>query len=332
MEALKIHTVLVIDDNIGDFILINDYLEEQFVDLNVIHAKSFFEAKTIFEDKSINFDVVLLDLSLPDKNGEELISEIISMSDGIPVIVLTGYSDMEFGIKSMALGVADYLLKDDITASSLYKNIVYTIERKRKELELEESEKRYSDLFHLSPQPMWVYDAESLQFQDINAAAIEHYGYSRNEFLTMKTTDILPKLNRKNIHNLDQELAEISENSQHQKKNGEIIQIELKRNKINFKGKESEIVVVNDVTKIRDYIKAIEQQNTKLQEIAWMQSHIVRAPLARMMAVIDLIKEESLTEIEKQELMSNLLISASELDKIIRDISNKTHEAKVTYQ
>lgn len=148
----------------------------------------------------------------------------------------------------------------------------------------------------------------------------------------MKTTDILPKLNRKNIHNLDQELAEISENSQHQKKNGEIIQIELKRNKINFKGKESEIVVVNDVTKIRDYIKAIEQQNTKLQEIAWMQSHIVRAPLARMMAVIDLIKEESLTEIEKQELMSNLLISASELDKIIRDISNKTHEAKVTYQ
>lgn len=180
MEALKIHTVLVIDDNIGDFILINDYLEEQFVDLNVIHAKSFFEAKTIFEDKSINFDVVLLDLSLPDKNGEELISEIISMSDGIPVIVLTGYSDMEFGIKSMALGVADYLLKDDITASSLYKNIVYTIERKRKELELEESEKRYSDLFHLSPQPMWVYDAESLQFQDINAAAIEHYGYSRN--------------------------------------------------------------------------------------------------------------------------------------------------------
>ncbi|WP_435354658.1 response regulator [Emticicia sp. SJ17W-69] len=332
MEDLKIHTVLVIEDNIGDFILINDYLEEQIVDLNVIHAKSFLEAKIVFDNKSNSFDIILLDLSLPDKNGEELILEIISMSEGIPVIVLTGYSDIEFGIKSMSLGVADYLLKDDITASSLYKNILYTIERKRKELELEESEKRYSDLFHLSPQPMWVYDAESLQFQDVNAAAIEHYGYSRNEFLTMKMTDILPKVISMNSLNLNQELAEISENSQHQKKDGEIIQVELKRNNIIFKGKKSEIVVVNDVTKIREYIIAIEKQNTKLQEIAWMQSHIVRAPLARMMGVIDLMTDDSLTEQEKQEFMTNLLSSANELDKIIRDISNKTHEAKVTYQ
>ena len=103
MEDLRIHTALVIEDNMGDFILINDYLDEQIVDINVIHAKSFLEAKTIFEDKSKSFDVILLDLSLPDKNGEELILEIISMSAGIPVIVLTGYSDIELGIKSLSL-------------------------------------------------------------------------------------------------------------------------------------------------------------------------------------------------------------------------------------
>lgn len=332
MEDLKIHTILVIEDNMGDFILINDYLDEQIVDLNVIHAKSFLEAKIIFEDKSNNFDVILLDLSLPDKNGEELILEIISMADGIPVIVLTGYSDIEFGIKSLSLGVADFLLKDDITATSLYKNILYTIERKRKELELEESEKRYSDLFHLSPQPMWVYDAESLQFQDVNAAAIEHYGYSRNEFLTMIISDILSKENPKSNLNLNQELVEIKENCQHQKKNGEIIQVELKHNTIIFKGKKSEIVVINDITKIRDYINTIEKQNLKLQEIAWMQSHVVRAPLARMMGIIDFMNDDSLSESDKQELLTNLLSSASELDEIIRNISSKTHEAKISYR
>ncbi len=332
MKNFKIHTVLVIEDNLGDFILINDYLEEQIGELNIIHANSFSEANKIIEGNNYNFDVILLDLSLPDKDGEELISEIILISAETPVIVLTGYSDIEYGIKSLTLGVADYLLKDDITPISLYKSILYTIERKRKELELEESEKRYSDLFHLSPQPMWVYDADSLQFQDVNAAAIEHYGYSRNEFLMMTVGDILSKVNRQINLNLNQELIEIIENDQHQKKNGEIIQVELKRNAITFKGKKSEIMVINDVTKIQEYISNIEKQNLKLQEIAWMQSHVVRAPLARMMGIIDLINDDSLSDSEQQELLTNLLDSANELDKIVRDISNKTHEAKILFQ
>lgn len=332
MENFKVHTILVIEDNLGDFILINDYLEEQIGELNIIHANGFSEANKIIEGNTYNFDAILLDLSLPDKNGEELISEIILMSAETPVIVLTGYSDIEYGIKSLTLGVSDYLLKDDITAISLYKSILYTIERKRKELELEESEKRYSDLFHLSPQPMLVYDADSLQFQDVNAAAIEHYGYSRNEFLMMTMGDILSKVNRQFNLNLNQELIEIIKNGQHQKKNGEIMQVELKQNAITYKGKKSGMIVINDVTKVQDYISNIEKQNLKLQEIAWMQSHVVRAPLARMMGIIDFMNDNSLSESEQQELLTNLLISANELDKIVRDISNKTHEAKISFQ
>ena len=332
MENFKIHTVLVIEDNLGDFILINDYLEEKIGELNIIHTNSFSEANKIIEGNTYNFDVILLDLSLPDKNGEELISEIILISAQTPVIVLTGYSDIEYGIKSLTLGVADYLLKDEITAISLYKSILYTIERKRKEIELEESEKRYSDLFHLSPQPMWVCDADSLQFQDVNAAAIEHYGYSVNEFLMMTMGDILPKVNQQINLNVNQELIEIIENGQHQKKNGEIIQVELKWNAITFKGKKSGIIVINDVTKIQDYISNIEKQNLKLQEISWMQSHVVRAPLARMMGIIDFMNDDSLSKSEQQELLTNFLNSANELDIIVRDISNKTHEAKISFQ
>ncbi len=334
MKDLTVFNFLVIEDNLGDFILIEDYLEEQILKPKVSHAKSFLEAKQVFKENKINFDVIFLDLSLPDKDEEELISEIISMSEGAPVIVLTGYSDIEFGKKSLSLGAADYLLKDDITATSLYKNVLYTIERRKKKLELEESEKRYSDLFHLSPQPMWVYNVDTFQFQDVNAAAIEHYGYNEKEFLAMTIAEILPKesnqTDRKAISkDFDKELLSLSCNSKHQKKNGEIIQVELKRNSILFKGKKSEIVVINDITKISDYITTIEKQNTKLQEIAWMQSHIVRAPLARMMGIIDLIKDDSLSELEKQEFMDNLLSSAIELDNIVRDISNKTHEVKM---
>jgi PAS domain S-box-containing protein len=58
--------------------------------------------------------------------------------------------------------------------------------------ELAESEKRYSDLFHLSPLPMFVYEMSTLRYLDVNLAALEHYGYTREEFLNMTVFDIRP--------------------------------------------------------------------------------------------------------------------------------------------
>jgi len=84
------------------------------------------------------------------------------------------------------------------------------------------------------------------------------------------------------------------------------------------------ICVGQDITERINYIKAIEKQNKKLQQIAWMQSHVVRAPLARLMGVIDLIKNYPNTELEQKELLDHLLSSAHEFDEIIRDISGKT--------
>ena len=52
-------------------------------------------------------------------------------------------------------------------------------------LKLKESEKRYSNLFHASPLPMWVYDIETLRFVQVNNAAIKHYGYTETEFLNI---------------------------------------------------------------------------------------------------------------------------------------------------
>ena len=47
-------------------------------------------------------------------------------------------------------------------------------------------------LFRQNPHPMWVFDAETLAFLDVNEAAVQHYGYSRGEFLAMRITDIRP--------------------------------------------------------------------------------------------------------------------------------------------
>ena len=134
----KKYEILVIEDNPGDFTLIEDYLREHIGSPQITHVEKFSEARSLLNSQKTSYDVILLDLSLPDKSGETLIIDINLLCPGCPVIVLTGYENFDFSIKSFSLGVADYLVKDDINASSLYKSIIYNIERKKTNIKLEE--------------------------------------------------------------------------------------------------------------------------------------------------------------------------------------------------
>jgi len=136
------HTILVIEDSPGDFALVEEFLFEQIEAPIILQVPNYKAAREILTTQGHPFDIILLDLSLPDKTGIPLILEIVEISLNAPVIVLTGYADFEFGVKSLSLGVSDYILKDELTSLSLYKSIVYGTERKRIISALEASEKR----------------------------------------------------------------------------------------------------------------------------------------------------------------------------------------------
>ena len=196
---------------------------------------------------------------------------------------------------------------------------------------LKESEQRYSDLFHLSPQPMWVYDIKTLNFLDINEAAIKHYGYSYEEFRNMTIRKIRPE---SEIPKLEAALQQMNPSGKcpspsehvHKKKNGEEIIVEIRSQKLLYKGKEARVVLATDITERYKYIQAIELQNKKLKKIAWTQSHVVRAPLARIMGLIELLKDNSfpVDENEREQLLKDVLHSAIEFDEIIRKIVHTT--------
>ncbi|SEB11824.1 ATP-binding response regulator [Pedobacter hartonius] len=134
------YRILVVEDNPGDFALVEDFIFEQIEAPVIVQAKTFKTAKEILTKKRNDYTTVLLDLSLSDHAGEPLIHEIVELCGDIPVIVLTGYTDFAFGVKSLSLGVSDYLLKEDLTATSLYKSMVYSSERKKIISALETSE------------------------------------------------------------------------------------------------------------------------------------------------------------------------------------------------
>lgn len=319
--------ILVIEDNPGDFILVKEYLLEQIHEPVIVHANSFARASEMLYRITAEFDVILLDITLPDKSGQDLLTEILEHAGTQPVIILTGFADIEFSIQAISGGASDYLLKDDLNASSLYKSIMYCRERKKTLIALRESEQRYSNLFHLSPQPMWVCNIKTLRFMDVNSAAIKHYGYSQHEFMSMTVNEIWePTSGESEQVSLSADQPFQRGVVRNRKKNGEVIHVDWHCNPLTYKGTEASVILAHDITETIKYIRDIEIKNNKLIEIAWIQSHVVRAPLARMMGLIELIKNPQIAATERDDLIKPLLTSAYELDSLIRDISARTYD------
>jgi PAS domain S-box-containing protein len=133
-------------------------------------------------------------------------------------------------------------------------------ERKQVEEALRTSEERYRLLFENNPQPMWVNDLETLAIVAVNEAAINHYGYSREEFLAMTIADIRPAAD---IPVLLENMANVTPGLnkkgvwRHRKKDGSLIEVEITAYSLTFVGRQAQLVLANDVTERRRAEKAL---------------------------------------------------------------------------
>ncbi|HEY3369303.1 MAG TPA: PAS domain S-box protein [Prolixibacteraceae bacterium] len=118
-------------------------------------------------------------------------------------------------------------------------------------VDLRESEAKYRFLFANNPQPMWIYDFETLAFLEINEAAIQLYGYSREEFMQMAITDIRPEEDRfSSFKDLEWNREDFTppEDWIHIKKDGEIIFVEITSHSMLIDGRNARYVLVKDIT------------------------------------------------------------------------------------
>lgn len=126
--------------------------------------------------------------------------------------------------------------------------------RGRIEATLEENMASFQLLFENNPLPMWVYDLETLQFLEVNEAAMMHYGYTRDEFLQMTITDIRPE---EEVEKLVRHIEEPSPTLQHsgtwrhRLKDDRVIEVEISSHSLPFKGHNARLVVAKDVTEQR---------------------------------------------------------------------------------
>jgi PAS domain S-box-containing protein len=271
-------SILVIEDNPGDYVLIQEYLKNFFPAYEAVNVQTFGQANSRLIDPESTWDIILLDLSLPDKQGEDLIRQILFISGDTPVIALTGYSDLSFSIKSLSLGVSDYLLKDDLSALVLYKSIVYSLERMAFARQFKESERRYRNLFQLNPQPMWLMDSITHEILDVNQSAITVYGYTSDEFLGLKLSDLFfeedagkipDKFAARDKSVVEHKIGEVRNRT----KSGGTIVVDMLGHLLEQDGKLLELVIASDITekkKAREQLLAatIQAEDNERRRIA----------------------------------------------------------------
>ena len=124
--------ILLVEDNPGDTRLIQEMLREaENVQFDLVHAESLAETfKCLSED---TFDLVLLDLGLPDSQGIDTFNRVYDKVPVVPIVILTGLSDEAFAITAMRHGAQDYLSKNDVESNLLVRVMRFAIERKRLE-------------------------------------------------------------------------------------------------------------------------------------------------------------------------------------------------------
>jgi DNA-binding response OmpR family regulator len=129
IEPIK---VLMIEDNRGDYQLILKLLEKsENAQFELVHSPKLKSGVELLENNS--FDVILLDLGLPDSNGLDSFNVILKKHPEIPTIILTGLANEETGIQAIKYGAQDYLVKGEFNGKLLVRAIQYAIERKKLE-------------------------------------------------------------------------------------------------------------------------------------------------------------------------------------------------------
>ena len=165
---------------------------------------------------------------------------------------------------------------DDLAfADELASRAALSVDNGRLYRAAQESDERYGMLFGSNPQPMWVFDIDTLAFLEVNEAAIRHYGYSRDEFLSMTIMDILPSEDSPGLHHgLERTGTSRGEVAliQHQRKDGTIIDMELVSHEMELDGRRARLVLATDISERTRTRAALHQSEEQLRQAQRMDA------------------------------------------------------------
>ncbi|WP_306641481.1 ATP-binding protein [Sanyastnella coralliicola] len=202
MSYLKTR-ILVVEDNLQDFIIFKEVLSQiRDFFIQIEHAETMQD--TLQKLESNTYDIVFLDLFLPDSFGKETFQQVASIINA-PVVILSGLSDKNIALEIVKEGAQDYIVKGEFDANLLEKAIVYSIERKKYQEQIEQSEKNHRAIFQSVGIAIGEYDYtelnEFLEQKKSSGVDVESIlGGSLDEVLALRKKMKVLNLNQEALH------------------------------------------------------------------------------------------------------------------------------------
>ncbi len=259
--------ILVADDDASSRSLLATILEKWGFD--VIEAKDGVEACAVFESPHMPA-MAILDWFMPRMDGLDVVRRVRARSQPIPtyIIMLTG-KDSETGlVEALEAGADEYIQKPfksaelrarikvgarvaglQLTLSSRVLELENALDgRKRVEEALRKNEERFRLFFSTIPEPVWAFNIQTLRILEANESAVSHYGFSRQEFLGMKISDLWDGVAPVLVSGETGKARPIDAEARHRTKNGAMIDVEVRWGKVESGASQTALVSVHDVT------------------------------------------------------------------------------------
>jgi PAS domain S-box-containing protein len=188
-------------------------------------------------------------------------------------------------------------------------------ERRRAEEALREREASYRIMFEANAHPMFVYDPADLAIIAVNDAAVERYGWSREEFLTLTLGALHQPAELERVRATVKNLGPGFTTGiawQHRTRAGETIEVEVSSHTVQFEGHDGRLVLVHEVTERNRIERELRAKNTELERFAYTVSHDLKSPLVTVRTFAGYLHED---------------LAAGDTAKITADLGYITHAA-----
>ena len=261
-------TILLVDDTRSDALLYSALLRAGKQPRTVEHAPTLEAALAMLE--AGGYSAVLLDLGLPDSDGLDGLERITTRHPDLAVVVLTGREDDCLGERAIAAGAQDYLLKSEANAGIIERVLRHAEARQALENAAREAADELHVLFDRNPVPVFVFELESLRMRAANAAALEFYGWTHEEFLQLTALDIRPA---REHHPFLSTLRDTPERFggvewTHMRRDGRLLTVMVNNEPIRFQGHDCRMVIVRDLSREREAESARRRGDQRLATLA----------------------------------------------------------------
>lgn len=190
----EINLLFIEDDSDSAQVIVEMLNQDTHTRFKIQHKTSLAESLKVLKDDGCDYDVVLLDLMLPNSAGFDTYESVRKVCSDLPIVIVSGYEDI--ACKCVRMGAQDYILKPDLSPGLIARSLKYAIERKNLEVQRIKVENQYNSVIKHTPIGVHMYELidDELYFTGYNPAADNILKIDHKPLVGMKIVEAFPNI------------------------------------------------------------------------------------------------------------------------------------------